>query len=311
MAVTGTNNFNVSRDDIIKASLRALGVIGVGETPITEDYTNCSQALNIMIKSWSKKGIPLWVTQEINFPVITGISAYPLGALGGYLHTNSFTITGGGTGGTDGSYTLGITDTTGTGAIGTFTVSGGTINAITITTAGSGYTAPTLTYSTSGITGTTITVSPVGKYMSRPLVVIEGFIRDTDSLDVPMTQISRQEFKNLGNKTQGGTPNLFYFDAQIETAYVYLYNVPEALGDNIYLQTKRQFYDMTSSGDSFDFPQAWFQALKWGLCAELCVEYAVDIQMISYYEQKAAGTLQECFDESVEETSVYFTMRYN
>lgn len=309
MAVTSTNTFTVTRDDIIKASLRALGALGVGETPITEDYTNCSQALNIMIKSWSKKGIPLWVTQEISFPVITDISVYPLGVAGGYLHTNSFTITNGGTGGVDGSYTLGITDATGTGAVGSFVVSGGTITSITITTAGSGYTAPSLTYSTSGITGATISISPVGKYVSRPLVVLEGFIRDTNNLDVPLTQVSRQEFKNLGNKTQGGTPNLFYFDAQIETAYLSLYNVPEALGDTIYIQTKRQFYDMTSGTDNFDFPQAWFQALKWGLAAELCTEYAVDIQMISYYEQKAAQTLQECFDESVEETSVYFTVR--
>jgi hypothetical protein len=50
LATSGTNTFTVDRDEVISAALRVLGVIGVGETPIAEDYTNCSEALNIMIK---------------------------------------------------------------------------------------------------------------------------------------------------------------------------------------------------------------------------------------------------------------------
>jgi hypothetical protein len=236
MAVTGTSTFTVTRDDIIKAALRALGALGVGETPITEDYLNCSQALNIMIKSWAKKGLPLWVNQQITIPMVSGVSAYKLG--------------------------------------------------------------PTATGSGSIV-------------MPKPIRFVEAFLRDSNNIDVPLTQVSQQEYNTQGNKAAAGNPNQFYYDSQEADGILYVLNVPDNSTDVIKAQVQRQFYDMTSSGDNFDFPQAWFQALKWGLAAELCTEYPVDVQMISYYEQKAAGTLQECFDESVEETSVYFTMRYN
>lgn len=236
MAVTGTNVFTVTRDDIIEASLRALVVIGVGETPLPEDYTNCSQALNIMIKSWAKKGLPLWVTQEIEIPMVTGV----------------------------GNYTLGPT-ATGSGSI----------------------------------------------VMPKPIRVIEAFIRDTNNLDVNLIQISRQEYINQGNKLITGKPNQFYYDAQEPNGVFKVLQVPDASTDTVHAQIQRQFYDMTSGTDNFDFPQAWFQALKWGLCAELAVEYATEKDMIPYYEQKAEKALIECFDESVEEASLYFTYRSN
>lgn len=83
MAVTGTNIFTVTRDDIIKAALRVCKVIGIGETPQTEDYLNCSQALNIMIKSWSNNNKPLWVFQDVILPTVANIGSYELGPTAG------------------------------------------------------------------------------------------------------------------------------------------------------------------------------------------------------------------------------------
>ena len=71
MAVSGTSTFTLTRDEMIKAVLRNLGALGAGEVPETEDYTNVSQAINVMIKSWAKKGLPLWVTQEVSIPLTT------------------------------------------------------------------------------------------------------------------------------------------------------------------------------------------------------------------------------------------------
>src|SRR3972149_3608816 len=96
MTTSGTSTFSVTRDEIIKSSLRTLGVIGVGETPITEDYTNCSEALNIMIKSWAKKGFPLFVYDTVTIDMLDGLRVYPLGSTAGYIY--SVTITNGGTG---------------------------------------------------------------------------------------------------------------------------------------------------------------------------------------------------------------------
>jgi hypothetical protein len=224
MAVSSTNTFTVTRNDIIDSALRTLGVIGIGETPTTEDYTNCSQALNIMIKSWSKKGYPLWVVSTQTINLVDGTASYNLG--------------------------------------------------------------------------------------TRPVRIFGAYIRNTDNHDTQLRLISNQEYDDLGNKTTEGTPNQIYYDNQLAAGTVYVYPVPDATSADytIYVEAQRMFYDMSASTDNFDFPQEWFQAIKWGLAAEIAVEYGVDIQLVSYYEAKSQAYIEDSFNFSVEEPSVYFTV---
>lgn len=234
MAVSGTSTFSLTRDELIKASLRVLEVIGVGETPIAEDYTNCSQALNVIIKSWAKKGLPLWVTQDIPLPLAVGVTQYSIGPTA-----------------------AGINDLV----------------------------------------------------MAKPMRIISAFLRSVDNRDTPLTMLSRQEYIGFSNKTSPGAPYSFYYDVQEANGIVSFLNAPVVATDVVHLQVQRQFYDMNLGVETFDFPQEWYQALKWGLAAELGSEYGIDLQRLSYYEQKAAMALEECFNYSVEEASVYFTVR--
>jgi len=137
MAVSGTNNFSVTRNEVIAATLRLLQVTGIGETPQTEDYTNCSQALNIMIKSWAKKGLPLWVTEELVVPMVGGINPYPLGPTGAYV--GNVVINDGGTGYPDTGTVTFTGGTTGTTATGTYTAEDGVIQSVTMVIDGTTY----------------------------------------------------------------------------------------------------------------------------------------------------------------------------
>lgn len=301
MAVTGTNTFTVTRNDIIDASLRTLGIVGIGETPQTEDYTNCSQALNIMIKSWAKKGWPLWTVSILTIPMVSGVRVYPIGATAGYIY--SVTITNGGTG-----YPASGTVSFSTGAAtGTYTSTGGVIDAITITAGGNSYTTlPTVSFSGAG-TGATGTAVKVGLTTNKPVRAFSAYIRDADDNDTTLLEMSKEEYDGQGDKFNSGVPNQFYFDNQLSNANLYVFNVPDDSTRSVYLSVARMYNDMTSGTDSFDFPQECFQAIKWGLCAEIAVEYGVDIQLVPYYEQKAITYIQEVFDFSVEESSVFFT----
>jgi len=302
MSTSGTSTFSVTRDEIIKSSLRTLGVIGVGETPITEDYTNCSEALNIMIKSWAKKGFPLWVYNSVQVTMLTDLGVYPIGPTAAYVY--SVTITAGGSG-YPASGTLSFSSGA---ATATYTSTAGVISTITVTAGGNSYaTTPTVTFSGGG-TGAIGTVNLAGVTMPRPLRIIDAFIRNSEDIDTPLILISQQEYDILGNKASSGIPNQLYYDNQLINGRLYVYNVPSENGDVVYLTTQRMFEDMTSSSNTFDFPQEWFQALKWGLTAEIAIEYGVDIQLVPYYEQKALSYITEAFDWSVEESSVYFTM---
>ncbi len=77
--MTRTTTFAVTRDDLIKAALRKLEVIGEGETPSAEDYTNCAFGLNIMLKSWEKDGFYLWKISELVLPLVSGTATYQIG----------------------------------------------------------------------------------------------------------------------------------------------------------------------------------------------------------------------------------------
>ena len=308
MAVPTTNTFTVTRDDIISAALRVMGVIGVGETPITEDFTNCSQALNIMIKSWAKKSIPLWVVEKVTVPLITNVSTYPLGPTAGYVLS---VTASGGTGYAAGGTWTSTGGTTGTTAAGTYTVSGGKIATMVVTTPGDSYTTTPTTITVSGAgTGAIFTSVIVGVTMSKPLRFTDIFIRSSIGSDISLLSVSREEYDDLGSKTTLGVPNQYYYDTQLVNGLLYFYNVPSDSTYTAYCASHRMFKDLTVSGDNFDFPQEWFQALKWGLCAELCAEYGVEENKIMYIEQKATSFIAESFDWSVEEASVYFQLDY-
>ena len=309
MATTGVSNFSVTRDDVIKAALRGLTELGAGEVPIAEDYTNCSQAINMMLKDWQKKGAALWLYQELSLPLITGVATYPIGPTAGSLATAACVITAAGTGGTTGTYALGIADAGGgTGATGTYTIAGGKLTVVTITAAGNSYVTPVLSFPSGGISGAAATATPVGLTTTKPLRVLDAFIRDASGYDTGLIVIARTESDSLGAKSSTGIPNQLYADPQLSAMQVTLYNPPVDSTRTAHLIVQRPIYDMNAAGDTFDLPQEWFRAIKWGLMDELALEYGVEEKNLQLIMLKAEKFLTECFDFSVEEASVYFTM---
>lgn len=74
-----TTTFSVTSDDIVKASLKECGALGTGEALQTEDATDARFALNIILKSWVKKGLPLWKIVQISIPTVLGNATCQIG----------------------------------------------------------------------------------------------------------------------------------------------------------------------------------------------------------------------------------------
>ncbi len=306
-----------TRNDLIKAVLRALGVIGQTQNPSPEDFAFCSEALNLMIKAWMNKGVTLWKIQEIAVPMISGIPLYPIGPTAGYLATAGVTITAGGTG-ADGTYALGIADAGGgTGATGTYTVSGGTISAVTITAPGSGYVSPILSFPSGGVAGQTITIIPIGLTTSRVQRVLDqgNIIKNNlTNYDNQISLISRTDYNNQGNKSvMGGIPCQFWYDPAFTTTNdngnLRVLPVPgPMITHTMHLVGQIIINDTTAAGDLFDFPQEWLSLLKWGLCHEVLPDYGVDERTEARIEKRYEQSMAEAMAFSVEESSTTFTM---
>lgn len=300
---------SVTRNELINAVLRTLGKLGLTQTAEPEDFTNCSQALNLMIKSWMNKGATLWKIEMVAVPMVVGVVQYPIGPAAAYVY--SATVTDGGSGYT--AATVAITGGGGTGATAIATVAGGAVTAITITAGGSAFTsAPTVTISGDG-TGASATGTIVGLTTDLPIKILDGgnYIRNDDtSIDTPVTMLSRQEYNILGNKTTSGTvPCQFFCDLQIPNRQLYVYPEPtdESVDYTMYLVAQMIIADATAAADTFNFPQESMNALKWGLCHEVMTEYGVDDRTERRVLRMYDMYVKEMFDFSVEEASTFFT----
>jgi hypothetical protein len=54
----------MTSDAIVNAALRKLAVLGDGGSPSSTQLSNGTQALNVMLKTFQAKGMPLWVISE-------------------------------------------------------------------------------------------------------------------------------------------------------------------------------------------------------------------------------------------------------
>lgn len=89
MTTSGTTTYSVTRNDIIYASLRLLGVLEEGAVPNATAIENASLVLNLLIKDWMTDGIKLWTVNEIVLPLVSAKNTYTIGPdVGNDLVTN-------------------------------------------------------------------------------------------------------------------------------------------------------------------------------------------------------------------------------
>lgn len=291
--LSGTADFQVTRNDMISAALRGMSVIGLGETPAAEDFTNCAQAMNLIIKAWHTMGVQLWTIEKFTLTPVVDQIEYRLGPNSGKVvsattvagttvytvaPTVTFSAPGGG----------GVT-ATGTAALNSSSPGG---IAITITNAGTKYTSPptvTLTGGTGGA-GVTAFANLDGRFMTRPLRIMhEAFLRHTvDGNDTPLTQLDRVSYQRLGLKTSSSQPNQYYYDPQLDDGILSIY--PTASSATTYtlrFSHQRPLQDVNLSTENIDFPSEWFQAFKWALVDELGLEYGVSENALARAKDKA------------------------
>lgn len=307
MATSGTTIFTMSRDQIIQAALRGLHVYGPTDTIPSADITYCAEALNIVIKALASKGTLIWTINKLVVPTVAGVSAYPIGTTAGYLY--STTITNAGSLGAAGTYALTITGGGGTGATGTYTIAAnGTLSTIAITNGGNSFTSnPVLSFPLGGISGATATSTIVGLTTNRPMRINNAFIRDSYGNDQELKITARYDYDQLGQKSSSGKPNQLFYDPQLNNGIITLYNVPSDNLSFVHLIIKRQIQDFNSSTDNPDFPQEFYQALKWILMDEVALEYEASPTTLKVVQMKSAQYKEELVSFEEEDASITFS----
>lgn len=79
MSTSNSTNFNVTRNEIIHGALRILGVVGEGQTPSAQQYTDAAEALNYLVKSWENQGVLIWCIKSQDITLVAGTADYNIG----------------------------------------------------------------------------------------------------------------------------------------------------------------------------------------------------------------------------------------
>lgn len=154
---------------------------------------------------------------------------------------------------------------------------------------------------------TTYTLGPSGNVVTdRPLRVVMAFIRSSTGNDTVLQVISRQEYMQQGYKPSQGVPNQCYYDPQLTNGVLYVYNTPFDSTYTIHLQVQLPISDITSPNSIPEFPNEWYNLLKFGLADQVAMEYGVSANIRQELMMRAKMMLEEMIDWSQEEASTMF-----
>ena len=93
MALSGSTDFSLNRDEIIIDAFAIIGVGVDGETLTTANTNKASRALNMMIKSWVGDGMALWVRKTASITLVTSTQSYTVGPTGDKVIDRPYKIT--------------------------------------------------------------------------------------------------------------------------------------------------------------------------------------------------------------------------
>jgi hypothetical protein len=310
MASSGVYSFNLTRDNIINAALRKIGILDPeGQVATATQITNAAETLNAIVKAWQNTGLQIWERKLVAVPLISGKGQYDLTTTSGDIAWQSNWQTTISVAAASGATTITVTTVTGM-------VSGMGIGIQLATgtwywTTINGAPAGNVVTITAGLSGAANQYAKViaGPACARPTRLLDGMLNQSNGSDMPIRIITKEEYLRFGAKTSTGTPVQVVYDPNINYGIFNTYPVINVAGYTLFLEALTLFEDFVNSTDNPDFPPEWLMALVWGLAYELAIEYQVTETRLGLLEKSRDKWLFDA-EASSQEPSVLFQPDY-
>lgn len=254
MSTSGSRNWITTRNTIIYAALRKLGVLATGDTPRPEAILEASFTLNSLVNSWQNDGVLLWTMSDTYQALTSGTSSYSLDTATIGVENLSTRR--------DGSETTVYEMTKDEyGDIANKGEEGTPISAYVDYQLAAPvlYVWPTPTYSTSIVVGTD----------ANHYLCILDHTSDADNRPITGADYSTYWEQVASGGVAWGTGTSYHSDILLYSKVVRL-------------------QDFDTAPDNPDFPVQWNQALIWGLADELSFDYGIPDAEKSKISKKAA-----------------------
>lgn len=276
MARSGSYNFALDRDTIIKRAMQLANIININQSARGADYEYAIDIFQGMIKMWQAEGIQLWNRRQATLFSVYQDYQYSISNTGDHC-TNSYVNTTLGAAEASGQTVLTVASSTGMTAgdyVGielddnsrqwTTIVSVDSSTQITVTDA----------LTDDAASGNTV-VAYTNKISDRPLRILDMRTIDLNNNknSISMENIGYDEYFNIPVKVTDGRPLNFYYDKLLDAGILYLFPRPDDVDVLLEFTYHEAIEDVDSSTNSLDFPTEWTLPLIYGLGAELCVAF--------------------------------------
>ena len=315
--LSGSVDFNQTRNEICTDSLILLGAVEEGETPNAEALEYSIRQLERMLKHWQGQGTHLWSRREATLFITPSQAAYELGpsSAAHAAEDSDIARTTLSADEASGQTVISITSTT----EGLVTMAASdkvavvldddTLHWTTIASVDS-TTQITLDVATTGAASSGNFVYAYTNDLARPLRIIDVRRRDeSNQQDTPIITHSHEEYQRLPNKAIDGETNIVYYHPEHRNGRgtISLWPRPASVARTMRLSCMLPLQDFDASGNNADLPTEWLDTIVWNLAKRLLPSYGASGQATAQ-DIKAGGTtmLNEMLQWDQEPESVYF-----
>jgi len=275
MSTSGSTNFKVNRDQLIKDSLIDVGAIAAEDTPSAAIINHASRKLNMLQKAWQADGLRLWKNDEVTVFLDKTKTFYSLGATGDHAVLSSgYNKTEMRVAGAASDTILEVDTTTGMTVADNIGIvlDDGTLHWDTIAS----ITDSDTVVITTGLASAASVDNNVYWYttkINRPTEITDAVLREDSGFDSYVEVVSREVYYGFSNKSGTGQVNQVYYDPQTTNGRLYVYSLTDDVTDKLILRAQFPVEDMDSAADDFDCPQEWYLAIQTGLAVLLAPSY--------------------------------------
>lgn len=114
-------------------------------------------------------------------------------------------------------------------------------------------------------------------FETRVFEITDDMAINRGNTDLPMFQLSREEYKAIPIKTTQGYPTQWFYDRQRDGGTLYVWPAPDATAGTLKFTYRRVIMDLDAGPNNFDLPQEWYEAITYNLAVRLIPSAGVSI----------------------------------
>lgn len=311
MTTSGSVDFSVNRNDIIRAAMEECGAIGDGEEILSGDLNIGISRLNLLVKQWQghsdfARGMKVWSRKRGTLFLQKDTHQYSMGPSGDHW-TASYVRT-----------TLSADEATSSTAMDVTSTTGMTVGdyiGVVLDDKSIHWTTISAIPSTVTLTDALPSAAASGNYVytyttkaRRPISIIAVSRRTIDSdseiQDDPMQTIDVHAYEAIPNKTDQGDPVSIYYEASLLNGTLYTDSEPANVDEQLYITYLSPIEDFDSATDTPDYPQEYYSALVYELAVRLTAPFQLTLKPeLKMLRDEAVAMAQSLYPEN---TTEYF-----